>query len=196
MSRGSAARVTRLAQVVVLGCGNPSRGDDGLGPALMARVHEWIGAHPGSPVIAVEDFQLQVEHTLDLVGRDLALFVDATASGHEPVTLHPVEPAVDASFTTHALSPAALLQAYITLDRGVPPRAFALAVRGYSFGLGHSLSVEAARSLETAWILLERLLESPSIEEWDRWCTREAEPSGNPHHAGPPIASAHQAPAA
>jgi len=181
---------------VILGCGNPSRGDDGLGPALMARVHGWIEAHPGSPVIAVEDFQLQVEHTLDLVGRDLALFVDATASGHEPVTLHPVEPAVDASFTTHALSPAALLQAYITLDRGVPPRAFALAVRGYSFGLGHSLSVEAVKSLETAWVLLERLLGKPSIEEWERWCSREAEPSQRVRHAAAPTASAHQAPAA
>jgi hydrogenase maturation protease len=196
MSRGSAARVARPLEVVVLGCGNPSRGDDGLGPALMARVREWIEAHPGRPVIAVEDFQLQVEHTLDLVGRDLALFVDATASGLEPVTLHLVEPAVGASFTTHALSPGALLQAYLTLDRGVPPRAFALAVRGTSFGLGPSLSPEGSRSLETAWILLERLLASPSIEEWERWCTREAEPRPDARHAAPPIASAHQAPAA
>lgn len=185
MTRGPEKRAAPASRVVVLGCGNPSRGDDGLGPAVMTRVHAWIEAHPGRPIDAIEDFQLQVEHTLDLQGRDLALFVDATASGHDPVTFHRVEPAADLSFTTHALSPAALLQAYITLDRGAPPPAFALAVRGHSFGLGHSLSPEGLRSLEAAWSLLERLLENASMKAWTQLSTLDGAPPPWTHHAEP-----------
>jgi len=146
----------------------------------MARVVDWIKDHPDRPVTAVEDFQLQVEHTLDLQGRDLALFVDATASGHAPVVLHRVQPAVDFSFSTHSLSPPALLQAFVTLDRGTPPTAFSLAARGHSFSLGHSLSEQAAQSLEEAWVLLERMLESPSSKAWEELCAPDASP---PHHA-------------
>jgi len=182
-------RPSRIPRVVVLGCGNPSRGDDALGPALMGRVETWIEGHPDRPVNAVEDFQLQVEHTLDLQGRDLALFVDATASGHEPVVLHFVRPAADFSFSTHALSPPALLQAFVTLDRGTPPPAFALAVRGYSFGLGHSLSLQATQSLEAAWSLLERMLEDPSRKAWEELCTPEMSPPHYSHHAEDPVSA-------
>ena len=183
-------RATRGPKVLVLGCGNPSRGDDALGPLLMARVDAWIRLHPDRPVEAVEDFQLQVEHTLDLQRRDLALFVDATASGHDPVTLHRVLPAADFSFSTHALSPPALLQAFVTLDRGTPPPAFALAVRGYSFGLGHSLSAEAAHNFELAWALLERMLERPSRKSWEELCTLDPSLPHYAHHAEAPPALA------
>ena len=168
-----------MSTVVVLGCGNPSRGDDALGPALMARVEAWMRVHPDRPVTAVEDFQLQVEHTLDLQGRELALFVDATASGRDNVHLHRIQPAADFSFTTHSLSPPALLQAFATLDRGTPPPAFSLAARGHSFGLGHSLSPRAAGNLEEAWALLERMLETPTKEAWDALCAG-AEPAPPP----------------
>lgn len=127
----------------------------------MERVTEWIRRHPDRPVEAVEDFQLQVEHALDLEGHDLAVFVDASASGPEPVALHRITPSANSSFSTHALSPAALLQAFMTLGRGAPPTAFALAVRGHEFDLGRPLSPQGERNLERAWVVLERLLENP-----------------------------------
>ena len=48
--------------VVVFAVGNPSRGDDALGPLLMAGLEQqdWPG------VQLVSDFQLQIEHALDL----------------------------------------------------------------------------------------------------------------------------------
>lgn len=157
-------------RLVVLGCGNPSRGDDALGPALMERVGRWIRLHPGGGVEAVEDFQFQVEHALDLVDRDLALFVDAREGGGTAVSLERVLPAVDPSFTTHALSPAAVLQAFRQVQRREPPPAFVLAVRGRAFDLGEDLSPEARQNLEAAWGLLERLLERPSPAEWTALC--------------------------
>lgn len=162
MSQGRA----RCPSVVVLGCGNPSRGDDALGPALMRRLEAWIERHPGRPVTAVEDFQFQIEHALDLRGHDLALFVDASASGPEPLALHRLEPQADGTFTTHALSPQALLQAFAAIDQGPPPTAFALAVRGYSFDLGKPLSAGAAANLDRAWSLIQTMVKKPSQENW------------------------------
>lgn len=176
-------RTARTPRVVILGCGNPSRGDDSLGPLLMARVADWIEAHPDRRVTAVEDFQLQVEHTLDLQGCDLALFVDATASGHDAVAFHKVRPATDFSFSSHALSPSALLQAFMTLDRGTPPPSFALTLRGYSFGLGHSLSPQAAQNLEGAWSRLQQLLDNPSRLSWEASCAPEAASRHDAHPA-------------
>jgi hydrogenase maturation protease len=166
---------------VVFGCGNPSRGDDALGPALMERVREWIRMHPDRKVEAVEDFQLQVEHTLDMEGRDLALFVDAAASGTDTVTLRQVAPSVNSSFSTHALSPEALLQAFMTLGYRAPPPAFSLAVRGHAFGLGQPPCRKAEGNLERAWVLLERLLEDPSEVAWEGLCTQRLSLSHYPH---------------
>ena len=159
-------------RIVILGCGNPSRGDDALGPAILERVNRWIDAHPGKPVVAVEDFQLQVEHILDLEDRDLVLFVDAAASGLDPYTLTRIQPMVDSSFSTHSISPQAVLHAFRALGRGEPPHSFVLGVSGHSFELGEDLSSEALDNLDVAWSLLERLLEKPCLKCWDRSCTK------------------------
>lgn len=158
--------------VVVLGCGNPGRGDDGLGPALMERVEGWIRRHPDASVAAVEDFQFQVEHTLDLQGRDLILFLDAAGTGPDPFALRSLAPALDPGYSSHALSPSALLHAFLALDFGPPPPAFALGVRGHDFALGRELSPQARANLEAAWALVERLLAVPSRSRWEEACTR------------------------
>lgn len=161
-------------QIAILGCGNPSRGDDALGPALLERVEEWTRAHPGRPVVVAQDFQLQVEHTLDMVGCDLVLFVDASAIGPDPVSLRRVLPSAHSSLSTHALSPEALLHAFSNLGCGDPPPAFSMGIRGHSFELGQPLSTPARKNLELAWDLLNRLLEDPSESDWQRRCTPDA----------------------
>jgi len=158
-------------RIAILGCGNPSRGDDALGPALLERVEEWIRAHPGLQVVVVQDFQLQVEHALDMVGCDLVLFVDASAIGADPLTLRPVAPSGHSSFSTHALSPEALLHTFDTLGCGDAPPAFSLGIRGHAFELGQPLSAQARQHLELAWGLVKRLLDEPSEGDWRGRCT-------------------------
>lgn len=165
------------AKVVVLGWGNPSRGDDALGPELLGRVDAWIGAHPGCGVEAFLDFQLQVEHSLDLEGRDLVLFLDAAVTGPDPYTFRRVEAAPEADPTTHALSPGGLLRAFGALRCGPPPPAYALAVRGHRFELGEAPGPQARLNREAAWSLLERLLETPAAQAWEAWAGA-AVPSG------------------
>ena len=75
--------------------GNPSRGDDALGPAL----YELLQQENLSGVDVLTDFQLQIEHSIDLEGRKRVLFVDASTSAEAPFELSRVQPEQDASYT-------------------------------------------------------------------------------------------------
>jgi hydrogenase maturation protease len=132
--------------ILVLAVGNPSRGDDALGPLLVERLQ----ALDLPDVELLTDFQLQVEYVLDLHGRQSVVFVDAAASGPAPYTFSAIGPADDSSYSSHALSPQALLAAYVRHYATPPPSAFLLAVQGYDFELGQALSPDGAKNLEAA----------------------------------------------
>ncbi len=155
-------------QLVIFGWGNPSRGDDGLGPALMARVEAWLEQHAQvGNIFLVEDFQLQIEHALDLAGRDMGLFIDASASCEPPFEFRRLAPASDSSFTTHELSPEAVLHVYAQVHHEAPPPCFLLSVRGEAFELGQPLSESSAKYLDQAWAFLSPLLHHISPEVWE-----------------------------
>jgi len=154
-----------LAPVVVFAVGNPSRGDDALGPLLAARFAAELG--PGFEL--VEDFQLQVEHALDLEGRALALFVDAGTGTPAPYDFRMIQPAAGYGHTTHALAPEAVLQVYRQTQGVEPPPAFLLCVRGESFELGEGLTPEATGHLEAALELLRKLVLTPVPEAWSQF---------------------------
>lgn len=139
------------APTLIFGWGNPSRGDDALGPlfieyfsALAARHPEW------GEVECLTDFQLQVEHALDLQGRQRVLFVDASLDTPAPCSLQRIEAARDASFTTHAMSPQAVLKVFVDIDDGEPPPCWVLAIRGERFELGENLSEVARHSMQAS----------------------------------------------
>ena len=154
------------AGTVVFGYGNPSRGDDALGPLLLERAEAWLEEQPGLDVTTVGDFQLQIEHALDLQGRALALFLDADAACAPPCALRRAQPNQDASYTTHELSPQAVLMVYRQVTGQEPPPAFILSVRGEQFELGAPLSPAAERHLEAAWALLRKVLMDARAEIW------------------------------
>jgi hydrogenase maturation protease len=141
------------APTLVLAVGNPSRGDDALGPALAERLEAL--ALPGVEVLV--DFQLQVEHSMDLLGRELVVFVDAGAGTPAPYELRAARPADALTHTSHALAPEAVLAAYRRVHGSEPPHALVLCVRGESFELGEPLSAAAAAHLDSAWLALQDL---------------------------------------
>lgn len=134
------------APILVFGWGNPSRGDDALGPLFVERV-EALDL-PG--VACLTDFQLQVEHALDLENRSRILFVDASMDAAAPFSATPLDAARDASFTTHAMTPGAVMQVYAEIHGEAPPPCWLLAIRGERFELGEPLSEAAARRLDEA----------------------------------------------
>jgi hydrogenase maturation protease len=157
------------AGVLILAIGNPSRGDDALGPLFLERLAE--RREPRDDRDAVElftDFQLQIEHVVDLEERELVLFVDASVSCSPPFRFTRLGPAQDTSYTSHALSPAAVLQVYAQVHNSSPPPAFQLAILGESFELGEPLGAAAAANLAAALEFTERLLARRDVEIWER----------------------------
>jgi len=135
--------------------GNPSRGDDALGPAM----YELLQHEALDGVDLLTDFQLQIEHATDLEGRERVLFVDASISASAPFELVRLQPEQDASYTTHAMSPPALLAVYRQVYDCAPPPAWLLSIRGYEFGLGLPLSTAASEHLQAAFNHVKHMLD-------------------------------------
>ena len=148
--RGAGA-VASPAPLLVFSYGNPSRGDDALGPLFVERASAlpFVMAAPHW-VEFLTDFQLQVEHALDLAGREAVVFVDASINCRAPFEFATVIAARDASFSSHMLSPAALLQAFVDVMGSSPPDCYVLGIRGFEFELGQPLSAAAQSHLSAA----------------------------------------------
>jgi hydrogenase maturation protease len=157
------------ASTLVFAWGNPRCGDDALGPVFLERVESWLTERGrGALVDLLTDFSLQPEHAADLDGRALALFVDASTTCEVPFAFSRVPVRRDASFTSHAMSPAAVLAAYEQAYTQPAPPCYALAIRGHGFELGEPLGNAARRNLEAALAFAFTLLERPCAKAWER----------------------------
>ena len=141
--------------ILVFAYGNPSRGDDALGPTMYELLEEQQRqAGLLSDVALLTDFQLQIEHATDLQHRQRVVFIDASLTASPPYELDPVQPEQDISYTTHAMSPAAVLSVYQQIHRQPPPTSYMLSIRGYTFELGESLCAQARSHLQAAFEFL------------------------------------------
>ncbi|WP_020393770.1 hydrogenase maturation protease [Thiolinea disciformis] len=141
------AHLIKPAPILLFGYGNPGRGDDALGYLFI----EAMNAKPLPHVECLTDMQLQVEHITDLVGREKIIFIDADVSCAEPYVFEPLTAQQDCSYTSHAMTPAALLHAYQEVYQCEAPPAYLLRIRGYAFELGAGLSEGAMKNLGEAF---------------------------------------------
>lgn len=142
--------------LLIFSYGNPARGDDALGPLLTDKLEDWLQQNsPANPLSEqldiLTDYQLQIEHATDLQGREAVIFVDASVSCPSSHRLSEIRAEQDASYTTHALKPQALLQVYQQVYQQPPPPCYLLEVKGHRFELGEGLSAEAGVNLEHAF---------------------------------------------
>ena len=157
------------APVVIFAVGNPSRGDDAIGPELYGRLAKWLENEGlADQFELIEDFQLQIEHALDLQGRQLALFIDAGENTPAPYTFKQIAPAIGIAHTTHELPPEAVLQVYLQTEGSEPPPSFVLCVRGEEFELGEPLTATTSSYVEAAFGLLMQLCREATLVEWKR----------------------------
>jgi hydrogenase maturation protease len=155
--------------LLIIAVGNPSRGDDALGPLFLERLAELCKLlNQQDDVELLTDFQLQIEHAVDLENRTLALFVDAGIACRSPFAFTRLQPAEDTGYTSHALSPAVVLQVYRKINAESPPPAFQLAIHGEVFELGDALSAAAQINLSAALEFARQLLTMPEIQTWDQ----------------------------
>ncbi len=136
-----------IPKLLLFGYGNPGRGDDALGPMLIEHVAKLKLAQ----ITCQHDMQLLVEHVTDLIGFDRVFFVDADMSCAAPYEFTQVAAEKDDSYTSHALTPAALLYIYQQVYGHKPPPTFILRIRGYDFKLGDHLSDAAFVNLQAAY---------------------------------------------
>ena len=152
-----------MLNVLVFGYGNLSRGDDALGPLIIEYI-EQNSYFDGLEIMT--DFQLQIEHALDLEGRQLVLFVDASVACEQAFSFAKLAPEKDKSYTTHAMSPASVLSVYQNVVHKQPPPSFLLSIQALNFELGSDLSEQARKNLVIAKNFVQQLLEKPELEYW------------------------------
>ena len=140
------------APVLIFTYGNPSRGDDALGPAMYDLLEKY--KRETSKLDGVDlltDYQLQIEHAVDLEHRQLVIFVDACVSSPRPYDFHELRAVMDESYTTHAMSPASVLHVFRQINQRDPPLGYLLKIRGYKFELGQDISEQAKVNLQRAF---------------------------------------------
>ena len=141
-----------MTKILVIGYGNPGRGDDGLGPALIKLVEEnGLGCESGACGVTTDsDYQLNIEYAVDFAKHDIVIMVDAGETGPEPFGFDRVIPMKDSRFTTHSVSPGTLAALTGELTE-TPPDCHLLAIRGYNFDFGEGLSDRAVENLKSAY---------------------------------------------
>ena len=150
------------APILIFAIGNQSRGDDALAPLLLRQLQtEGI-----ERIELIEDYQLQVEHVTDLAGRSAVLFVDADVSCAEPFHFSEIAAEYDHSYTSHAMTPFALLHTHRQVYGADAPPAFLLRIRGYGFELGDPLSKKAADNLQAVLRLARELCLNHNLQRW------------------------------
>ena len=152
-----------IKPILIFGYGNLSRGDDALGPLLL----EYIESHCDlSNIELLTDFQLQIEHALDLEHRSLVLFIDASVACINAFDFSQLSAAKDKSYTTHAMSPAAVLAVYVSIKKQTPPPSFLLCIKAETMELGEGLSSAAENNLQQAFLFIKQLLQQPTLNYW------------------------------
>ncbi|MBB5373097.1 hydrogenase maturation protease [Acidocella aromatica] len=121
---------------LILGFGNPDRGDDALGPIATAQLG---GAH-ANPL------------TIDLAGVTTLICLDAAAPNGTPGRIHEFDasaaqlPAALEAVSSHGFGLAAALELARALGE-LPPRVLVFAVEGVCFDHGAPLSPAVAAAL-------------------------------------------------
>jgi len=143
-----------VSRVLVIGYGNPSRRDDGVGHYVAQEIQERAVGNISTFTV----FQLGPELTETVKDYELVVFVDAqVGQSAEGLNVIPVEAAYRPSAFTHVMSPASLLALTKALYKK-QPEAFIVAVPGYDFDFGMGLSVETRRCAEQAVGLIIKML--------------------------------------
>ncbi len=135
-------------RVLFYGIGNPGRRDDALGVEVIEQLQK-----KSLPAWAAFDsnYQLNVEDALLISEYEIVVFVDASQEKGVswPYQFREVTPEDEFAFTSHSMSPGAVLNLCQKLY-GRMPRTFLLAVLGYEWNLEEGLTPAARLNLAAA----------------------------------------------
>ncbi|MGA2801475.1 MAG: hydrogenase maturation protease [Verrucomicrobiota bacterium] len=129
-------------KTLVIGYGNRSRRDDGVGWFVIEQL-----AALNLPEVELEtDQQLEIEAAETISRFDTVIFVDAAIpEAPEPIQRTVVTPRFRSHAVAHYLTPADVLSLCKTLH-GREPRAILFSIRGRDFNFGTTLSPEVEQA--------------------------------------------------
>lgn len=140
---------------LLIGIGNPWRGDDAAGVAVIRKLRE-----RGAPGAMLAEHSGEGASLMELwAGAETVILVDAVRSGAEPGAIHRFEippdsiPARVFAASTHAFGPAQAIELARLLGR-LPRRLIVYGIEGESFEAGTAPSPRVAMAVEG---LAERL---------------------------------------
>jgi hydrogenase maturation protease len=70
--------------LTIIGCGNPNRGDDGVGVAIAQRLQAYLADHPLPGVQVFDCGTAGIEVMFRAKGSDRLIIIDASSTGSEP----------------------------------------------------------------------------------------------------------------
>src|SRR3569833_4357869 len=146
-----------MSRILVVGYGNPLRGDDGIG----CHVARQIGHHlrGDERVKVIPCHQLEPEITEQIAASEFVVFVDASKLG-EPGTITQTTVLPHATFSgsfEEPMTPETLLAAAKVLHGACPP-AVLFAMTGWSFEFGEHMSSIVSERFQSLVQMVEKTI--------------------------------------
>ena len=141
------------APTLIFGWGNPSRGDDALGPCLIKRLEGHLDALCIDAGSAPENYLGKIIKA----SADVVLFIDAVDFNKEPgyYKILKQEEILKTGLTTHDLSPRMLIE-YLAVE--TKARIYLLGIQPKDLKIGQELSEPVQKALNELECLLKGLL--------------------------------------
>ena len=148
--------MTPLSAIALVAVGNPMRGDDGVGAAVVEQLSDRLQTVPDRREVRVHIVDGEPTRIVSAIsGADLAIIIDACRTDDPPGTVVTLEVETAGQLADHAVlsSHGAGLAEAIglaeALDR-VPDRLVVIAISGSAFDLGSGLSESVDRAVPLA----------------------------------------------
>lgn len=129
-------------KVLFYAIGNPARGDDGLGMALLERVPD----RPGWE--RVHNFQLNIEDAANIQGYQKVFFLDAAIDLTVPYEVIPIKAKSGYAFSSHSQDVPSVLAIAEELYGVQECEYYLVKVLGHQFELGMEISEQSQRNLD------------------------------------------------
>ncbi|MGO8718414.1 MAG: hydrogenase maturation protease [Acidobacteriaceae bacterium] len=155
-----------MIPVLILACGNPLRGDDGLGRWMAGKMQDRFVS---SQVEVLSSHQFTPEMAEPISTADTVIFLDCSAtSAPGQISLHPVEATTKpARLMTHHMSPAALLRMSQELYGRIPRLAYLITVGGESFKMEERLSDAVRGAVPAVLTMVEDIVQAANGQRWN-----------------------------
>jgi len=133
-----------MKSILLIGYGNPTRMDDGIGWYVADKIEEKLG----DLIEVIKADQLAVEMVEDIYDRDLVIFVDAHVSESDDwIRSEEVKSDPKPGLIAHIMKPSNLLAICESLYHK-HPKAYLYSVKGVDFDFGENFSRQTQNSAD------------------------------------------------